>query len=132
MAHAGRCSVQMRGVPTMTVGLYQCPGLPVEPGRRYSLEGYAQTQNLDGWARLALAWFDCDERWLAQDTPSNLLTDTHTSQWTRLSIDRVAPPATACTYRIYVHVDSSDPQTAVWFDDLTTLVAKAYLPLLLK
>jgi hypothetical protein len=131
-AHAGHCSVQVRGVPTMTVGLYQCPGLPIEPGRRYSLEGYTQAQNLDGWARLTLAWFDCDERWLAQDAFSNLLTDTQTSRWTRLSIDRVTPPAAACYYQVYAQVDSSDPQTVIWFDDLTTLVAKSYLPLLLK
>jgi hypothetical protein len=131
-AHGGGCSIRIQGVSTMTVGLYQVPGLVVESGRVYNLEGFAKTQNLDGWARLVLAWFDCEEQWLGQDTPSNLMIDANVSQWTRLSIEGAAPPTDACYYQVYAQVSSANADSYVWFDDITTLVYKVYLSSLLR
>ena len=129
--HTGDCSVRVAGVPTMAVGLYNGPALVVEraaPGQRYSLEGYARSEGLDGEAWIAFSWFDENGGWLDRDDRSNPITGTVTG-WTRLLIDNVEPPAGAAYVQVFAQVSAADPSARVWFDDVTTLVHRAHLPL---
>ena len=134
-ARSGNCSVRVQGVPTMTVGLYNAPALPIEHAlsaardRRYSLEGYAKTAGLEGEVRLVFSWSGADEQWLNQDTRSEPLTGTHVTEWTRLHIDDVEPPPQAAYVQVFAQVSSTHPLSWVWFDDITTLVERVHLPL---
>jgi len=131
-AHTGRCSAKVQGSGGVAAGLYALPALPVEPGRRYSLQGYLRTENLDGWARIVLAWFDSQEQWLNADTGSRLITDPNLSQWTPARIDEAASPSGAAYVQEYAQMYSISAASCVWFDDVTTLVMRTYLPVVLK
>jgi hypothetical protein len=125
----GDCSVRVSAVPTMTVGLYNEPALSIERGKRYSLEGYAKTDGLEGETWIAFSCFDADGNWLGKDIRSEPITGTHVSDWTWLHIDEVELPPEAAYCQVYVQVRSTSPASLVWFDDVTTLVRKAHLPL---
>jgi hypothetical protein len=126
-AHSGNCSVRVQGVPTMTVGLYNVPGMPVRRAR-YSLEGFVKADGLDGTAWIALVWFDENEVWLGKDSRSNPITGTVT-EWTRLLINGVEPPPEAAYVQVFAQVGPASSDARVWFDDITTLVHRAHLPL---
>lgn len=128
-ARTGGCSVKVQATITDTVGLYTAPALPVKAGCCYDLRGYAQTQGLDGWARLVMAWFDADTNWLNQDAGSQLITGTNVTEWTLLGIEDAAPPAGAAYLQVYAQMKSGDPAAYVWFDDVELIPCRAYLPL---
>jgi hypothetical protein len=115
-----------------TVGLYNVPALRIEGGQRYSLEGYARAQGLEGEAWIALACFDAGGVWLGQDVRSAPITGTHGADWARLRIERAVLPAQAAYCQVYAQVYSSNPAAVVWFDDLTTSVERAHLPLVMR
>lgn len=132
VAHTGSCSARVSRMPSMTVGLYNVPALRVEGGKRYSLEGYARAESLAGEAWIAFSCFDEYEVWLDQDVRSVPLTSSDGQGWTRLHIDRAQLPTEAAFCQVYAQVYSSDPATIVWFDDLTTIVERAHLPLVMR
>ena len=137
VAHTGSCSARFDEMPDRTVGTYNVPALPVEGGARYSLEGYARAEGLEGEAWIALSCFDAEENWLG-DVRSASLTGAHGTGWTRLRIDPAMLPAAAvlpgeAVYcQVYAQFYSSNPDTVVWFDDLTTMVERGYLPVVMR
>ncbi|MEJ2209110.1 MAG: cellulase family glycosylhydrolase [Anaerolineae bacterium] len=131
VAFRGDCSLRVLATPGTMAGMFYAPGLPVTPGRSYYLEGHVRTADLDGWARIVLAWFDCDENWLAQDVYAET-TEPNTANWAPLRIVDAAPPANACYFQVYGQVSVADPLSRVWFDDVTILGHRIYLPLLVR
>jgi hypothetical protein len=131
VAFRGDCSLRVLATPGTMAGMFYAPGLPVTPGRSYHLEGHVRTADLDGWARIVLAWFDCDENWLAQDVYAET-TEPNTANWAPLRIVDAAPPANACYFQVYGQVSVTDPLSRVWFDDVTILGHRIYLPLLVR
>lgn len=130
MARSGHCSVRLSPSVTMTVGLYNVPALPVVRGRSFNLEGYVQTRNLDGYAALALSWFS-DTGWL-DNTESQRITAANLTQWTRISMHDVQPLDGARYVEVFIKMKSTDPNSAVWFDDVIVLTERVRLPLILK
>jgi hypothetical protein len=128
MAHAGSCSAKVHGPTNLVVGLYSLPVLPVQSGQSWSLHGYVQTQNLDGWAKIVFSWFDSDQQWLDRDTSSLLVTDPNLTQWTHIFISPVAPPQDAAFVQVFAQVHTTNPATYVWFDEITTQPNKLYMP----
>lgn len=127
VAHSGGCSVRVQrpvGV-SETVGLYASTGFPVKPRWSYSLEGYVRTENLDGWTRIVLAWFDSQGGWLGADTYSQSISDPNSLQWERVGIDAVTPPASAAYFQVYAHMYSDDTDSCVWLDDVVLLGVNA-------
>ena len=136
LAHSGRCSVRLSPSVPMAVGLYNVPALPVEYGELFNLEGYVQTRNLQGCAELVLSWFEQadplgDTRWIT-NTESQCITDPNLTQWTRISMQNVRPPAGAKYVEVFAKMHSTGSASTVWFDDVTTLTEHGYLPLGLK
>jgi hypothetical protein len=131
-ARIGDCSVRVQGVPSLTVGLYNIPGFPIESGKRYSLEGYAKTEALQGQVRLVFSWSKAGSEWLDKDSKSEPITGANVTEWTRLHIDRVLPPDEAAYGQVFVQVRSTHTSTLVWVDDVTTLVYRSHLPLVLR
>jgi hypothetical protein len=131
VARSGSCSARLSGPGTMAVGLYLAPALEVNPLLRYSLEAYTRTQNLSGWVRIALSWFDKNEAWLGQ-TISPVIVTPNQPDWIRLAIDRTTPPPEAAYVQLFVQMNSIDPTTQVWFDDIRLSDQQVYLPLLLR
>ena len=130
LAHTGRCSAQVHGFPNLVNGLYNLPVLPVSPGQSWTLQGYLQTQNLHGWAKIVLSWFDSNQQWLDQDTSSQPITATNLEEWTKVTTGPTVPPAEAAFVQVFAQVYTTDPATYVWFDDLTTQPNKLYMPTL--
>jgi hypothetical protein len=130
MAHAGSCSAKVHGPANLVVGLYSLPVLPVQSGQSWSLHGYVQTQNLDGWAKLVFSWFDSDQQWLDRDTSSLLVTDPNLAQWTHIFISPVVPPQDAAFVQVFAQAYTTNPATYVWFDEITTQPNKLYMPYL--
>jgi hypothetical protein len=127
-AHSGACSVRVQGVPQLVDGLYGLPVLAVALGRQWTLQGYVRTENLQGWAKLVLSWFNEDREWLDQDTSSTLITATNLSAWTKVAIFSTAPPPGAAYVQVFAQVYTSDPATHVWFDDITLHPNRLFLP----
>lgn len=136
IAHSGHCSVRLSPSVTagpsvtMTVGLYNVPALPVVGGRSFNVEGYVQTRNLHGEAKLVLSWFG-DTGWLGI-TESQPITAANLTQWTRISMHDVQPLGGAEHVEVFVEMKSTDPTSAVWFDDVIVLTERVRLPLILK
>ncbi len=121
----GSCSAKVQGPGNLAVGLYTSPAFPVKSGRQYSLQGYVRTQDLNGWARIVLSWYDSNIVWLG-DTSSQVITDPNSSQWIEISIDEAAPLQGAAYFQVYAQMLSDNPATCVWFDDITMPFTKEY------
>ena len=130
LAHTGRCSAKVHGFPNLVNGLYSLPILTVELGQSWTLQGYLRTQNLQGWAKIVLSWFDSNQRWLDQDTSSQLITTIDLEEWTKVAMGPTAPPPEAAFVQVFAQVYTTDPATYVWFDDITTQPNKLYMPTL--
>jgi len=132
VAHTGECSARLSEMPTtMPVGLYNVPALRVEGGGRYSLEGYVRTEGLEGEAWIAFSCFDEQGNWLG-NVPSTHISDPHSAGWMRLTINRAQLPPDAAACQVFAQARSSSPASVVWFDDLTTLVERVRLPLVMR
>ena len=103
----------------MTVGLLHILGLPVEAGQHYTLQGYVRTEDLEGQTWLALSWFDAEENWLNADTRSQPISEPTLSTWTALRLDDVEPPPLAAYVQVFAQVYSGNPDSRVWFDDIS-------------
>ena len=60
------------------------------------------------------------------------ITDPNLTQWKRISIDDKLPPDGAKYVQVHVQMRSTVPSSYVWFDDVTTLTKRMFLPLILK
>ncbi len=133
-AHSGQCSVKVsqQGF-TGQVGLYTVPSLRenLTVCQTGYLEGYVQTENLDGWVRLSISWFDKDENYLGS-TSGSAMTVSNSSEWIRVSIDDLEPLANATTFEVFAQISSEDDTARVWFDDVALSHCYNHLPLVLK
>jgi hypothetical protein len=130
-SYAGNCSVRLFGPGNLVVGLYHMPVLPVESGKTFDLNGYVRAQNLNGWARVSISWFDSNTQYLGSSI-SNDITATNSSAWELVSITDSVPPSSAAFFQVFAQMYSSDPSTSVWFDEVTNLVHHLYLPSIQK
>ena len=113
----------------MAVGLYNAPALPIQSGKRYSLQGYAKAEGLEeSSAWIAFSCFDEGGAWLGNDARSAPITGT-VSAWTRLHVDAVTLPAETAYCQVFAQVSAAPLDAVVWFDDVTTLVERVHLPL---
>jgi hypothetical protein len=131
VAHNGHCAARLSAPVAMPAGLYNVPALRLEPGRLYSVEGYVKTENLVGYAQIVFSWYDGNAVWM-RDTISPPITDPNLTQWKRISIDDKLPPDGARYVQVHIQMRSTVPSSYVWFDDVTTLTKRIFLPLILK
>ncbi|MFI1990898.1 cellulase family glycosylhydrolase [Actinoplanes sp. NPDC020271] len=89
------------------------PIAPVQPGQRWHAEVWARGKNETGSTQIALSWFDVNDRWIGGGSSADL--PSGTSDWTRLSVDGVAPAGAAS---LQVHLKSGANTGSVWFDDV--------------
>lgn len=102
-----------------------------ESGKTFDLNGYVRAQNLNGWARVSISWFDNNAQYLGSSI-SNDITATNSSAWELVSITDSVPPSSAAFFQVFAQMYSSDPSTSVWFDEITNLVHHLYLPSIQK
>jgi len=82
----------------------------VTPGEAYIATAWVKTENLSGYAVIAVAWFD-DEKWLETvfSKPLSINTD-----WTMLTVTATAP-SSAKKAAIELHLEGTG---TVWYDDV--------------
>jgi hypothetical protein len=122
-AHTGNCSAKLHvpngtdGPVGMTVGLRKAPPfLLIDPEQHYSLEGWVQTENLDGSACITFSWFDDQDTWISNTT--TCVTDSDLTEWTPIRIIDAPPPSNAVYAEVFLQVSSNNPSSLVWFDDI--------------
>jgi len=103
-------------------------------GMSYALSGWAYKDDPNfGWVKLRLDWRDSSGSLLTVDSPP-LTEDQAAYQF--LSIDAVQAPTNATVARVegVAHLTSPNPETPVFFDELsfTFQGSKVYLPLVVK
>jgi hypothetical protein len=117
VAHAGSASVEL-GPTAGTISAQ--PGWsslintgPLAAGRHFQATVWAKGTNVTGNPTMAVAWFDINNRWLANSTSLPLAGGS--SNWTELGVNTTAP-ANAAYARVYVQSIGNTGQ--VWFDDV--------------
>jgi len=100
----------------------------------YALNGWAYKDDANfGWVKLRLDWHDASSSLLTVDSP--LLTEDQ-AVYQFLSIGSAEAPINATRARIecVAHIQEPNPETPVFFDDLsfTFQGSKVYLPLVVK
>ncbi len=117
VAHAGTHSVRfsgtgrdMRGLPSLRIS----PVTPVQGGQSWSASAWACGLDATGTTEITLSWFDDRGQWIRQDRSARL--PRGTTDWTRLTVDAVAPEDAA---GVQLHLKSGDNAGSVWFDDVS-------------
>jgi hypothetical protein len=105
-ANTGRASSGLPSIRTAPIN-------PVLPGQKLRAEAWAKGLNVTGTNEIALSWFDANDKWLGQNTSKQVAKGT--SNWTRLTVDAVAPAGAAS---VQLHLKSGDNTGSVWFDDV--------------
>jgi hypothetical protein len=116
-AHSGSASALIRASSAGSAGVpayYLSPIAAFLPGQTYSSSVWAKGSNATGDSYLGLAWFDAAGRWIRTDPSDRLRSGT--TDWSRLAVTAVAPPATAY---VEIHLASANNSGAVWFDDVS-------------
>ncbi|AEV83172.1 glycosyl hydrolase [Actinoplanes sp. SE50] len=115
-ARSGKWSVMLTNTGKTAAGSpsYRVsPIEPVQPGRRWHAEVWVRGKNETGSTQIALSWFDVNDRWIGGASSADL--PSGTTDWTRLSVDGVAPAGAAS---LQVHLKSGADTGTVWFDDV--------------
>jgi hypothetical protein len=86
---------------------------PVRAGQTWHAEAWARGAGVTGSNEIALSWFDINDRWLGQTSSKQVAKGD--SDWTRLTVDAVAP---AGATSVQLHLKSGDNRGTVWFDDV--------------
>ncbi|WP_433826543.1 cellulase family glycosylhydrolase [Actinoplanes sp. CA-015351] len=89
------------------------PITPVVAGQAWHAEAWAKGVNVTGSNEISLSWFDANDKWLGQNVSKQVAKGT--SNWTKLTIDTVAPAGAAS---VQLHLKSGDNNGTVWFDDV--------------
>ncbi|MFC7527403.1 glycosyl hydrolase [Actinoplanes sp. GCM10030250] len=116
-AHGGNWSVRFSGTGRTSGGVPSVrtsPIVPVSGGQRWHAEAWAKGVKVTGTNEIALSWFDINDRWLGQNSSKAVAKGT--SDWTKLTIDAVAP---AGATSVQLHLKSGDNKGSVWYDDVT-------------
>lgn len=125
ITHSGRCSARFLEPVGLAVGMNTDPGIRAELGLYYTVHGFVKTENLDGWVRLTLDWFDTKGTWMGKTVRSEAYIDSEAADWTLLSIENATPPPGALYARISAMMLSQQSSTAVWFDDITVSTSRS-------
>ena len=94
------------------------PIVPIQPGQNWHAEVWARGNAATGATQIALSWFDAGNRWLGGASSASL--PPGTTNWTKLSVDQVAPAGAAS---LQIHLKSGDNTGTVWFDDVAMTVS---------
>ncbi|GAA1604525.1 hypothetical protein GCM10009828_034290 [Actinoplanes couchii] len=89
------------------------PIAPVSGGQSWHAEVWARGAGVTGSNEMALSWFDVNGKWLGQNSSKQVAKGA--SEWTRLTVDAVAP---AGATGVQLHLKSGDNKGSVWFDDV--------------
>jgi hypothetical protein len=115
-AHTGKWSVSFTrtgkdpsGAPSIRVA----PITPVQPGQKWHGEVWVKGNAATGQSLIALSWFDANDKWLGGVSSAALKAGT--TNWTKLSVDGVAPAGSAS---MQIHLKSGDNSGTMWFDDV--------------
>ncbi|MCU7728543.1 cellulase family glycosylhydrolase [Actinoplanes sp. KI2] len=115
-AHTGKWSVSLSNTGKTSAGTpsYRvAPIQPVQPGQKWHGEVWAKGNATTGTTQIAVSWFDVKDKWLGGINSASL--PTGTVNWTKLTVDGVAPAGTAS---MQVHLKSGANTGTVWFDDV--------------
>ncbi|MCU7730044.1 glycosyl hydrolase [Actinoplanes sp. KI2] len=115
-AHTGTWSVSLSntGKTSADTPSYRvAPIQPVQPGQKWHGEVWAKGNATTGTTQIAISWFDINDRWLGGADSTAL--PTGTTDWTKLTVDSVAPAGTAS---MQIHLKSGANTGTVWFDDV--------------
>ncbi|BBH64012.1 hypothetical protein ACTI_06970 [Actinoplanes sp. OR16] len=116
VAHTGSGSARFSDTGRTTAGLPSvrtAPVNPVLPGQKWHAEAWAKGAGVTGANEIALSWFDANDKWLGQSSSKQVAKGT--SNWTKLTVDAVAPAGAAS---VQLHLKSGDNAGSVWFDDV--------------
>ncbi|HEY0000773.1 MAG TPA: glycosyl hydrolase [Actinoplanes sp.] len=102
---------QASGSPAYRVA----PITPVQAGQKWHAEVWARGAAATGTTQIALSWFAVDDTWLGGASSAALRSGT--TNWTKLSVDEVAPAGAAS---LQIHLKSGANTGSVWFDDVAT------------
>jgi hypothetical protein len=105
-----RTSKNPSGAPSVRVS----PIAPVQPGQKWHGEVWAKGNAATGQTQIALSWFDINDKWLGGASSASL--PAGTTNWTKLSVDGVAPAGAAS---MQIHLKSGDNSGTIWFDDIS-------------
>jgi Cellulase (glycosyl hydrolase family 5) len=115
-AHTGKWSVSFThtsktaaGAPSFRVS----PITPVQPGQKWHGEVWAKGNAATGSTQIALSWFGADDQWLGGASSASL--PLGTTNWTKLSVDGIAPAGAAS---MQIHIKSGANSGTIWFDDV--------------
>ncbi len=86
---------------------------PVRAGQTWHAEAWVRGVRVTGSNEIALSWFDINDRWLGQNSSRQVAKGD--SDWTRLTVNAVAPPGATS---VQLHLKSGDNRGSVWFDDV--------------
>ncbi|HEX5199147.1 MAG TPA: cellulase family glycosylhydrolase [Actinoplanes sp.] len=121
VARSGKWSVTMTNTgktPAGSPSYRVSPIVPVQPGQNWHAEVWARGNAATGATQIALSWFDAGNRWLGGASSASL--PPGTTNWTKLSVDQVAPAGAAS---LQIHLKSGDNTGTVWFDDVAMTVS---------
>ena len=117
VAHSGSASARISnsardpsGVPAFTTS----PIKATEAGRRYRATVWSRGEGVRGHARLVLAWFNAQSKYLSSSTSPEL--PPGDTDWLQLQVSAIPPQDAAY---VEIHLGSSGNEGTVWFDDVT-------------
>jgi len=121
----GRASLRIEGAPGETRAALQLSGVPVEPGKRYVLQAWIRTQDIEEEAALAL-----QPHAEGQPLPFVELGEASrlrgTNDWTLVRVP--VPPLPPQAVRMYAYLWVKGPGTA-WFDEFALTLEGVVVPL---
>ena len=116
-AHSGKWSITFTrtskdpsGAPSIRVA----PITPVQSAQKWHGEVWVKGNAATGQTQIALSWFDANDKWLGGASSASL--PVGTTNWTKLSVDGVAPAGSAS---MQIHLKSGDNSGTIWFDDVS-------------
>lgn len=117
IVHSGNVSARIDdagGSSAGCPGFYTYPITAVRPGAKYAASAWAKGRDGAGTARVVLAWFNADDKYIGQNESSSL--SSGTTGWTRLSVGGEAPAGAAA---VELHLTVCNNPGTTWWDDAT-------------
>ncbi|GAA0588415.1 hypothetical protein GCM10010172_86940 [Paractinoplanes ferrugineus] len=115
-ARTGNWSVTLANTGKSTAGspsFRVAPIAPVYSYQKWHAEVWARGNAATGTTQISLSWFDLQDKWLGGASSATL--PVGTTNWTRLTVDAVAPAGSAS---MQIHLKSGENKGTVWFDDM--------------
>jgi hypothetical protein len=115
-ARSGTWSVSLTNTGKSAAGspsFRVAPITPVYSNQKWHGEVWARGNAATGTTQISLSWFDLADRWIGGASSAAL--PVGTTNWTRLTVDGIAPAGSAS---MQIHLKSGDNKGTVWFDDV--------------